>query len=93
MCENIAHARYELEKEIWMSWSLIILPSWENLDPERFLCNRDLSKRIKFTDLKKKEKESGSSLENIGERMFSTKLSMLSKKKKKKKKKKYCACS
>ena len=36
---------------------LEILPFWGNPDPEKLLCNRDLSKRIRFSDFKKKKKK------------------------------------
>ena len=42
---------------------LEILLSGENPDPERLLCNRDLSK-IKFTDFKKKKKKKKKEIRN-----------------------------
>ena len=62
-CENSAHARYEREKDVWMSWRCCL--SGENPDPERLLCNRDLSK-IKFTDFKKKKKKKKNLYHSMG---------------------------
>ena len=43
----------------------------ENPDPERLLCNQDLSKRIKFTDFKKKIKNIAEVLVVLPERVIS----------------------
>ena len=50
-CVRTVHMKNMNQKKMYMD-ELEILPPWENPNPERLLCNRDLSNRIKFADLK-----------------------------------------